>query len=93
MTYRVKINGVVCFVKDGIWTSSDPNYQESLNIWLKIEKALAVSPDSPFFWLDSPVTPDSDYLIATETAKILDGTVMDQPIVTKPTKKDKLLIN
>lgn len=92
MTYRVKINGVVCFIRDGVWTSSDPNYQESLNIWLKIEKALAVSPDFPFFWLGSPVTPDTDYLIATETAKALGGTVMDQLIVTKPVKGDELLI-
>jgi len=44
---------------------------------LAIEKMGAIDPDSPFFWLNSPATPDPDWLIAAEMAKIFDGVVMD----------------
>ncbi|MCF3600738.1 hypothetical protein L2E71_21985 [Planktothrix agardhii 1032] len=56
-----------------------PDYAEILNNMLAIEKMGAIDPDSPFFWLNSPATPDPDWLIATEMAKSFDGVVMDDP--------------
>ncbi|MCF3600588.1 hypothetical protein L2E71_21230 [Planktothrix agardhii 1032] len=79
MAYRIKINGVVAVVENGVWTSSTPHYAEILNNMLAIEKMGAIDPDSPFFWLNSPATPDPDWLIATEMAKSFDGVVMDDP--------------
>lgn len=84
MSYRIKINGVTAIIKGGVWTSSTPNYAEILNNTLEIEKLSAIDPSSPFFWLNSPATPDPDYLIATEMAKAFGGTVMDDPIRPPP---------
>jgi|694.fasta_scaffold35852_5 hypothetical protein len=84
MAYRVKINGVVAVIENGVWTSSTPHYASILNNVLAMEKLAAIDPDSPFFWLNSPATPDPDWLIATEIAKTFDGTVMDQPIAPPP---------
>ena len=38
MAYRIKINGVVAVVENGVWTSSAPYYAEILNNVLEIEK-------------------------------------------------------
>ena len=84
MAYRVKINGVVAVVENGVWTSSAPYYADILNNMLAIEKMGAIDPDSPFFWLNSPATPDPDWLIATEMAKTFKGTVMDDPLPRAP---------
>ena len=84
MAYRIKINGIVAVVENGVWTSSTPHYAEILNNMLAIEKMGAIDPDSPFFWLNSPATPDPDWLIATEMAKSFDGVVMDDPLPRAP---------
>jgi hypothetical protein len=60
---------------------------------LAIEKMGAIDPDSPFFWLNSPATPDPDWLIATEMAKSFDGVVYETIIYLTLKKMENSISN
>ncbi len=93
MAYRVKINGAIAVIQGKQWKSSDPTIQSLLNNWLEIEKLIAITPESPLFWLNSPATPDPDYLIATEAVKVFGGKVLDEPLKPEPTMVDGKRLN
>lgn len=84
MSYRVNVKGVIAFVENGVWKSSDSKMEEFLNIWLEMKKLSAIDPEDKLFWLNSPATPDSDYLIASVAAESLNGQMMDEPLPNKP---------
>lgn len=79
MGYRIKINGKIATVQEAVWSCSDPILADILNNWTEVEK-LSATPEDPLYWLNSPSTPDRDWLIATTIAEALDGEVIDQPL-------------
>ena len=83
MSYRIKIDGKIATVQNGVWDCSDSTLQNILNNWTEIEK-ISASPDQPLYWLNSPATPDKDWLIATTIAEALEGEVIDQPLSQSP---------
>lgn len=80
MSYRVKINGLIAFVENGVWKSSNGDMEKFLNSWLELKKLAATTPEDDLFWLTSPATPDPDYLIASVAANSFNGQLIDEPL-------------
>ncbi len=84
MGYRIKLDdGIVATINQGQWSCSNADTQEILNGWLEIRK-VSDTPESPTYWLNSPSTPDKDYLIASEAVKVFGGRIMDEPLPVPP---------